>query len=133
MKQVISELVKLMRHGLIVFVFLGFVPAVIAAQADNATVDKKYLSSSACQTCHPVIIDQHAQSHHAKSFTDPVFQGQYFKELLPKAEKDPMLLQEARACIACHSPVDSINLKGNEILKDEVSPAPELSGVTCDF
>jgi hypothetical protein len=133
MKQVIRELVKLMRHGLTVFVILGFVPVVIAAQANNGTMYKRYLPSSVCQACHPAIIDQHAQSHHAKSFTDPVFQGQYFKELLPQAEKDPKLLQEARACIACHSPVDFINLKGNEILKDQVSPAPELSGVTCDF
>lgn len=128
-----NELVKLMRNALTAFVILGYVPVVIAAQANDESPYKRYLPSSVCQTCHTAIFDQHAQSHHAKSFTDPVFQGQYFKELLPRAEKDPRLLQEAKACIACHSPVDSVNLKGNEILRDEASPYPALSGVTCDF
>jgi hypothetical protein len=131
MKQVLRQMVKLTRYGFTVSVILCIVPALLSAQENKGPEYNRYLPSSVCQACHTNIFDQHAQSQHAKAFTDPVFQGQYFKELLPQAEKDPKLLQEAKACIGCHSPIDFMKHNESAILKDEVNPG--LSGVTCDF
>lgn len=91
----------------------------------------RYFSSFACRTCHEKIVDQHAQSYHAQSFSDPVFKGQYFKELLPEAKKDPELYEEAKTCIACHSPIDFIVLNGRIFSEDQVNP--NWSGVGCAF
>ncbi|MBI3593071.1 MAG: hypothetical protein HY099_06300 [Nitrospirae bacterium] len=91
----------------------------------------EYASSSMCRGCHPNIFDQHVQSMHEKSFANPVFQAQYFNELLPAAAKDPELLKEAEACTACHTPVTFITLKGHMTSRDQVNQ--RMSGVTCDF
>jgi len=68
---------------------------------------------------------------HEKSFTNPVFQAQYFEELLPKVETNPRLRRDARRCIACHAPVGYILRKGKVTAREDVDP--EMSGVTCDF
>src|SRR5271169_1203517 len=72
---------------------------------------KDYLPAPTCENCHSAILDQYSESQHAKAFSDPLFQAQYFKEILPQAEKDPRFVHEAKACIACHSPIDSIKRK----------------------
>ena len=92
---------------------------------------QEYWPPSRCKTCHSAIFDEHSQSFHEKSFSNPVFQGQYYKELLAGAEKDLGLLTEAKACIACHSPINFIELKRPIMSNDQVDP--EMSGVTCDF
>ena len=68
---------------------------------------------------------------HARSFTNPVFQAQYFEELLPEVQRNSRLRRDARGCIACHSPVGYILSKGNVATREDVDP--EMSGVTCDF
>lgn len=68
---------------------------------------------------------------HANSFTNPVFQEQYFKELLPQISTDSNLIREADGCIACHAPITYIKNKGYITSKEQVEP--EFSGVTCDF
>jgi len=68
---------------------------------------------------------------HAKSFTNPVFQAQYFDELLPETFEDRELLWEAEKCIACHSPVAFVTNRGLLTRKEQVDPS--MSGVTCDF
>jgi len=68
---------------------------------------------------------------HERSFTNPVFQAQYFGELLPRAEMNPRLRRDARGCIACHAPVGYILGKGRVTAREDVDP--EMSGVTCDF
>lgn len=68
---------------------------------------------------------------HARSFTNPVFQAQYFEELLPEVKMNWRLRRDARGCIACHAPVAYTLSKGNVATREDVDP--EMSGVTCDF
>jgi hypothetical protein len=91
----------------------------------------KYFSTRSCRSCHEKIAAEYADSYHARSFSDPVFRGQYFKELLPAAGKDPELYQEARICIACHSPIDFIAVNGRILSEDQAGP--DWSGVRCAF
>jgi len=92
---------------------------------------QEYWPSSQCRSCHASIFEQQLQSMHARSFTNPVFQAQYFEELLPKVEKNLRLRRDARGCIACHAPVGYIRSKGNVATREDVDA--EMSGVTCDF
>ncbi len=94
-------------------------------------VHADYLPATTCQNCHGAICDQYYESQHAKSFSSLLFQAQYFREVLPRATGDADFLKEAKACIACHSPVDSIKRKTLVTEADQVDPA--LSGVACDF
>ncbi len=98
---------------------------------DSPGRSKDYLPALTCQNCHDTIFDQYSESQHAKAFSDPLFQAQYFNEILPQAEKDPGVVYEAKHCIACHSPVDSIKRKALITSKDQVDT--DLSGVACDF
>ena len=91
----------------------------------------RYWPASTCKGCHDKIVEQHLESYHEKSFEDPVFQGQYFRELLPRAESDPDLKGEAKSCTACHAPIAYMNEKGH--LESAGKVIPDLSGVTCDF
>lgn len=97
----------------------------------SITKSEEYWPSSQCRSCHVNILEQHSQSMHAKSFTNPVFQAQYFKELLPQVDIDASLVKEAESCIACHAPIAYIIGKRHIVSKEEVDPF--MSGVTCDF
>ena len=91
-----------------------------------------YLSDRFCTACHVKAVDQHSQSFHAQSHSDPLFKGQYFTELLPKVEQEPELYeQEAKRCIACHSPIDSIAQDGRIVSEGQINTM--LSGVGCSF
>lgn len=94
---------------------------------------EEYRSSLFCNNCHANIFGQYSQSMHAKSFTNPVFQAQYFKELLPqvKATQDKGLLMEAEACVSCHAPIEY--LTGNRLIISNEQVPLKISGVTCDF
>jgi hypothetical protein len=125
---------KLLSGAFALCVILGFASLAIASPPLPDSIQQeynRYFPSTFCRTCHQKIVDQHSQSYHAKSFSDPVFKGQYFKELLPQAEKDPELYQEAKACIACHSPIDFIVLTGRIFSEEQVNPG--WSGVGCVF
>jgi len=89
-----------------------------------------YAPTSMCRGCHDKIVAQHLKSSHEMSFTNPTFQAQYRKDLLPKAEKDVDLSAEARACIACHEPI-TYATKGPLVIPLE-AVNPEMNGVTCD-
>ena len=91
----------------------------------------EYWSSTICQGCHDGIYDQHQQSMHERSFDNPVFQAEYFNVLMKDIEV-PGLINEARSCIACHSPITYINTGQGHITSKEQA-APGMSGVTCDF
>lgn len=84
-----------------------------------------------CRGCHVTIFEQHSESMHAKSFTNPVFQAQYFNEVLPMVGKDPDIRFDTVKCIACHSPIAYIK-NGGEIDSPEQADL-SMSGVTCDF
>ena len=105
-------------------------------QAEHAMVSdsiksSQYWPSSACQNCHLHIYEQQSQSMHAKSFINPVFQAQYFKELLPLAKTDPVLSKDAESCISCHAPAYYVTNRRPVTSKDQIDP--DMSGVTCDF
>ena len=88
-------------------------------------------SSSMCINCHKKIVEQHEDSMHAKSFSNPVFQAQYFRELIPLLERNDELRTEADKCIACHDPIAFLQNKG--YISTVQESVPELSGVVCDF
>jgi nitrate/TMAO reductase-like tetraheme cytochrome c subunit len=90
-----------------------------------------YLPAETCRTCHSTIFEQYSGSYHAKAFSNPLFQAQYFEDVLPRTEKDTAFLDEAKACIACHSPIDSIKVKTLVTDREQIDPA--LWGVACDF
>lgn len=90
-----------------------------------------YWPSQTCAGCHPRTYQQHAESHHESSFRNPVFQAMYFEELLPRASRDPALVEEARTCTACHAPVAWAFQR--RYFTGDMPTDPSLSGVTCDL
>jgi hypothetical protein len=99
--------------------------------ANQATQKKSFWQTSTCRGCHDQIVEQHLASSHEMSFTNPAFQAQYRKDLLPKVATDPQLYQDTSECIACHEPVayatngpKSVSLLGID---------PKMNGVTCDI
>jgi hypothetical protein len=90
-----------------------------------------YWPCDSCQRCHPKTFAQHTASMHALSFSNPVFQAQYTKEVLPIARSSSEMVHEARACTACHAPIahqlSRAHLAGSDFIQSSGS------GVTCDF
>jgi nitrate/TMAO reductase-like tetraheme cytochrome c subunit len=91
----------------------------------------EYQAASNCRICHEKQYAQHQESLHARSFSDPVFQAQYFKQLLPLAVGDRALQQEADRCVACHSPITYQKSKGRAAPIRDFEAS--LAGVVCDF
>jgi hypothetical protein len=100
--------------------------------ANPVTQTKDFWRTSTCRGCHDQIVAQHLASSHEKSFTNPVFQAQFQKDLLKKAAADSNLYAEARECIACHEPV-TYATNGPEALSLLRAIIPEMNGVTCDI
>ena len=99
--------------------------------ASSATQTKGFWPTSTCKGCHDQIVAQHLSSEHERSFTNPAFQAQYQKDLLPKAATDPHLNAEARECIACHEPVAYATDGPRFLSLQEIDP--KMNGVTCDI
>jgi len=99
--------------------------------ASPVTQTKGFWPTSTCKGCHDQIVAQHLSSEHERSFTNPAFQAQYQKDLLPKAATNPHLDAEARECIACHEPV-AYATKGPALLSLH-GIDPGMNGVTCDI
>jgi len=122
------------------FLVLSGLYAPVSAQTEKSPdvhsgmkmpASNEYWPSLLCRGCHDKIFDQHSESMHARSFENPVFQAEYFRDLLPNLSGSG-LYDEARACTACHSPVTYINSKKSHI--DSNTPVdPQMSGVTCDL
>jgi hypothetical protein len=107
-------------------------PATAAAQrGPRAPSPTGYWPSSTCAGCHPRTVQQHSESHHESSFRNPLFQAQYFEELLPRASRDPKLVDEARSCTACHAPVAWAYQRN--YFSGQMPTDPSMSGVTCDL
>jgi cytochrome c554/c'-like protein len=124
-----------MRHAILVtavaWALLSTAPLVTHSQEPPVKGAIDYAPSVMCAGCHDEIVEQHLESEHEKSFTNPLFQAQYFLEVLPRAGKDPVLIQEARLCIACHAPIAYKKTKGHVVRAEQVDPT--MSGVTCDL
>ncbi len=69
---------------------------------------------------------------HARSFSNPVFLNQYFGELVPALDDNPALVDEARKCIACHSPI-AAEMEPDRVVTKVEDVSLRFSGVTCDF
>ncbi len=102
-----------------------------AEQPLGALSADAYWPSTLCRDCHDRIFEQHAESMHAKSFTNPIFQAQYFDDVLLQTSGEPAIQREADMCIACHSPITYTTKKSGVVLEGDVDPV--MSGVTCDF
>lgn len=90
-----------------------------------------YDPSEMCRGCHSEIYEQYRNSMHAKSFSNPLFNAQYFKEVVPRALRDQKFVSEARSCILCHAPVVYMNYTGLVATPQQVEKYE--SGVSCDF
>jgi hypothetical protein len=90
-----------------------------------------YEPSTLCQGCHPDQYQQYEVSMHAKAFSNPLFYSQYFNNVVPRAERYPEYIPEARKCVACHAPVVFMNYTG--LLRTPAQAARYETGVTCDF
>jgi hypothetical protein len=86
--------------------------------------------TSTCRGCHPRQVEQHLESHHESSFTNPAFQAQYFEEVLPRASRDSGLAAEAQACTACHAPIAFATQQ--RYVQGPAQIDSSMSGVTCD-
>ena len=90
-----------------------------------------YCSSDVCSGCHDKISKEFLQSMHSQSFINPVFQAQFFDEVVPLADQSENFFSDARKCIACHAPVAFLKTKGVHL--DREQKDPRNSGVICDF
>lgn len=90
-----------------------------------------YEPSNLCKGCHPEQYQQHEVSMHAKAFSNPLFNAQYFNHIVPKAERNPAFIPEARKCVACHAPVVFMNYTG--LVRTPEQAGRYETGVTCDF
>jgi hypothetical protein len=120
----------MVAYRVAVALFTAALAAATQAQ-QRAPSPTGYWPSSTCGTCHPRTVDQHMQSHHESSFTNALFQAQYFEEVLPRASRDPKLAEEARTCTACHAPV-AFSWQHRH-LTGPMPADPSMSGVTCDL
>jgi hypothetical protein len=112
-------------------VFIVFFLAASCAPKPRVVGTTEYWPSSACRDCHYGIFAQYEKSMHSRSFSNPVFQAQYFGELLPRTEAEPGLVEEAESCTACHAPVAYARLKKHVTPEDRL--VPPMSEVACDF
>lgn len=90
-----------------------------------------YESSIQCSGCHTDQYRQYEESMHAKAFTNPLFNAQYFNDVVPRAQLDAALIPEARKCIACHAPIVFMNYTG--LVTTPAQANRFETGVTCDF
>ena len=90
-----------------------------------------YWPCDSCRNCHPKTFAQHTASMHARSFSNPVFQAQYTKEVLPMARSSSEMSHEARSCPTCHAPIAHKLSRARLASPDLIQGSG--SGVTCDF
>jgi len=86
--------------------------------------------TSTCRGCHDQIVEQHLASSHEMSFTNPAFQAQYRRDILPRAPMDPQIEAAARECIACHEPISYATKGPGSVSLLEIDS--KMNGVTCD-
>jgi hypothetical protein len=131
-----SMMRSFIRLGSILCIAVGLGMLQMGRAADRkpagpATKTKNFWPTYTCRGCHDQIVAQHLESSHEMSFTNPAFQAQYQKDLLPKAATDPRLNAEARECIACHEPI-TYATSGPGLLSLRAID-PKMNGVTCDI
>ncbi len=133
MKLVKQKTSRTLPAGLIGYITITLFSLVCTAaplQGSPSPAGGASSSPSACTACHMKIVAQYEQSHHARSFSNPLVRAQYFRDLLPRVEKEPGLYtDDATGCIVCHSPMDFLERHGRIVTEDTGASAP--SGIPC--
>jgi hypothetical protein len=124
------------RLGSILCIAVGFGTLLMGGAPENKrreteTKIKSFWPTYTCRGCHDQIVEQHLASSHEMSFTNPAFQAQYRRDLLPRAAADPQLNADASECIACHEPVAYATYGPRSVSLLEIDP--KMNGVTCDI
>jgi hypothetical protein len=83
----------------------------------------EFRASFQCRNCHPPIADQHRVSRHIDSFDNPVFQGVYYDQHLPKLHQSTTPPQEELACLSCHAPMAYL-ASGYHVAKEKSKDDP---------
>ena len=99
--------------------------------AELSAGNEGFWATSTCRGCHDQIAAEHVQSSHEMSFTNPVFQAQYRRDLLTKTAGNAGLYTEAEQCISCHEPITFATKGPGVIGLEEIDPG--MNGVTCDI
>lgn len=89
-----------------------------------------FFATETCQMCHPATVEQHLQSHHEKSWSNPLFQAQLFGEVMPAAAAEPARSGDVRGCVTCHAPGALVG--GGRIPTSPGDVPAGAAGVTCD-
>lgn len=91
----------------------------------------QYQSAVLCKNCHERTYQQYQVSMHSKLSANPVFQAQYFNEILPSVQNSPAMTEEARQCLACHNPLAYLTGKGLSLTSQDLRVYEQMG--TCDF
>jgi nitrate/TMAO reductase-like tetraheme cytochrome c subunit len=68
---------------------------------------------------------------HSRSFSNPVFQAQYSRDVLPEARSSLDMFREARSCPTCHAPIVAQSSLARLTTLEQIQAS--AAGVTCDF
>ncbi|GAB6910041.1 conserved hypothetical protein [Desulfosarcina cetonica] len=92
----------------------------------------RFIAADTCGGCHSAIFAQWERSTHHLSHTDTVYLG--VSDFLREGLKDPDEIEEAEACVKCHTPVGVITGYPTKS-SDDRSKIPELArmGIQCDY
>jgi len=120
---------------LLLVVFLAILTSIAligaSSQRSISTNSASFEPSEKCKGCHADIYQQYIESSHSKSFSNPIFWAQYFREVVPRATIDTSFKPIAKRCIFCHSPVLYMSYTG--MIKSPEQAFFVETGVTCDF
>jgi len=92
---------------------------------------QNYQQVKLCKNCHERAYNQFKVSMHSRSYSNPVFKAMYFKEIVPRAEKDPEMAEVAKHCMACHNPI--AHMTCDETIHTEKDFSNDYANGTCDF
>lgn len=92
----------------------------------------QFIDPETCGGCHSDIYMQWQNSLHHFSHHDPIYKS--VSDYLRKGLKDPDEIEEAEACVKCHTPVGFITGYPTKS-SDERERIPELArmGIQCDY
>lgn len=99
------------------------------ALANPGVTPMSFTPSTTCKGCHPHIYEEYDVSMHNKSFSNPLFQAQLAKEVLPETVTSKAAVKEAKGCIFCHAPILSMTSD----LPSSAELKPQEDGISCDF
>lgn len=116
-----------------ILIFRIILPASLAltsiAFANPGAAPMVFTQSTTCKGCHPHIYTEYEVSMHNKSFSNPLFQAQLAREVLPDTGASKAAVEEAKGCIFCHAPV--LSMTADLPRTGELKPRED--GISCDF